>query len=934
MKIFSNKKIILFLSLFLLVFFVTKTASAVWNGTFYNPGDTLEPECAPTDVDCDVLVPFSSQAALFNYFFGKEAGNVMTGTNNTAVGFRAGKFITDGSTPNITSGSSLYLGANTKALADGDTNEIVIGYNATGLGSNSVVLGNSSIVTTALRGNVGIGTTTPTSKLQVSGATPAFTLTNTSLVTQDWQFRNGAINPASRIFDIYDATAGATRLAITDDGEVRIGSATNEGGAGNSSRLFVYGGANGANIDVMGDGAISDQATLELEGSDYSTFTNSARLQYYGPNGVGTTLGFGNQRLGILGFNNTDTAIIATQGNATPIIFGIDDIERMRLDGDGDLGIGTINPTAKLAIDTTSVPTGGELLVGDGTFTGGTTGWVLGSDVAYGANSVTSTYAGGDPSLSTTFSTVAGNTYLLTFEISSANAAMNFYFENNTLSNDWNTFITKSGPFSNGTIKIAFETNFTGVETIHFDDENYRIGDVWTLDNVSIKLISSPGQSLAVNGFDGFNWLSLGGDILSNTALGSSALSLNTTGDRNTATGYSSLYNNTTGSRNTAIGSLALYSNLSGNTNTATGFQALFSNNTGISNNAFGFNALYNNTTGLYNNAFGEGALYSNISGDGNTAFGDHAGYSNSVDLETMTNSTFIGFGTTSTLDGITNSMALGNAAQVTKSNQVVIGNTGVTETLLRGLVGIGITPVYKLDVLATGTGIIARFNSTNATGCTLADGGTITCTSDERMKKNIEDITYGLETIKGLRPVLFNWKYEADTTSKNLGFIAQEVEALVPKLIATDENGMKSLNTTAMVPILTKAIQELDLQITDISNLEKPNTWRDSLLTWFGSVGNGIGEMFAQTFRASDKLCINDTCVTEAQLKILLENSGMTPEPIIIPEPTPEPTPEPVVEPTPEPVTEPTPEPEPVIETTPEPAEEPTPEPTPEPAI
>ena len=75
-----------------------------------------------------------------------------TGTYNSAMGYQAGRYITDGSTANQTSGTSVYLGAVTKALASGDTNEIVIGYNATGLGSNTVVLGNSSIVTTQLTG--------------------------------------------------------------------------------------------------------------------------------------------------------------------------------------------------------------------------------------------------------------------------------------------------------------------------------------------------------------------------------------------------------------------------------------------------------------------------------------------------------------------------------------------------------------------------------------------------------------------------------------------------------------------------------------------------------------------------------------------------------------------------------------------------------------
>jgi hypothetical protein len=75
-----------------------------------------------------------------------------TGASNSAVGYQAGRYITDGATANQTSTTSLYLGADTKSLASGDANEIVIGYNAIGLGSNTVVLGNASIVTTQLTG--------------------------------------------------------------------------------------------------------------------------------------------------------------------------------------------------------------------------------------------------------------------------------------------------------------------------------------------------------------------------------------------------------------------------------------------------------------------------------------------------------------------------------------------------------------------------------------------------------------------------------------------------------------------------------------------------------------------------------------------------------------------------------------------------------------
>jgi hypothetical protein len=71
-----------------------------------------------------------------------------TGDHNTADGYLAGRFIADGSTGNTTGDYNVFIGASTKALADNDQNEIVIGYNAIGGGSNTATLGNTSIVKT------------------------------------------------------------------------------------------------------------------------------------------------------------------------------------------------------------------------------------------------------------------------------------------------------------------------------------------------------------------------------------------------------------------------------------------------------------------------------------------------------------------------------------------------------------------------------------------------------------------------------------------------------------------------------------------------------------------------------------------------------------------------------------------------------------------
>ncbi len=91
-----------------------------------------------------------------------------SGYGHIAIGANAGRYIADGTSPNQTSNKSLYLGASTKALANGDTNEIVLGYNTTGFGSNSAAYGNGSITKHIFQaGSAGFGTTNPSRQVDI-----------------------------------------------------------------------------------------------------------------------------------------------------------------------------------------------------------------------------------------------------------------------------------------------------------------------------------------------------------------------------------------------------------------------------------------------------------------------------------------------------------------------------------------------------------------------------------------------------------------------------------------------------------------------------------------------------------------------------------------------------------------------------------------------
>ena len=87
---------------------------------------------------------------------------------------------------------------------------------------------------------------------------------------------------------------------------------------------------------------------------------------------------------------------------------------------------------------------------------------------------------------------------------------------------------------------------------------------------------------------------------------------------------------------------------------------------------------------------------------------------------------------------------------------------------------------------------------------------------SDRLFKKNIEDSSYGLSEVNSLKPRRFYWKDETKSKVKQIGFIAQELEEVLPEAVRGHE-GNKSIMDNSLIPVLTKAIQELSQQVTDL---------------------------------------------------------------------------------------------------------------------
>lgn len=326
--------------------------------------------------------------------------------------------------------------------------------------------------------------------------------------------------------------------------------------------------------------------------------------------------------------------------------------------------------------------------------------------------------------------------------------------------------------------------------------------------------------ALAINGTGQFN-----------TAIGSSALAATTTGASNSGVGYGALTSNTSGDENTAIGTLAMQGNTAGLRNTAVGHSAMAfitglnrNDNTAIGHAAGLHGGTRNTAVGVGALELGDGATSDHNTGVGYQALRESGGTSNvAIGAQTLDsattgdNNTAIGAGALTALTSGDGNIALGRSAGlglITGSDNVYVANSGANES---GTMRLGTTNRHDRTFVAGIRGVSTGLN--NAVAVVVDSNGQLgTVSSSRRTKFDIADLDPAVTAaLRRLRPVQFRYTqaFADGSTPLQYGLIAEEVEAVLPDLVAYDGAGDPATVKYHVLPALLLAeVQRLSREV------------------------------------------------------------------------------------------------------------------------
>ena len=126
-------------------------------------------------------------------------------------------------------------------------------------------------------------------------------------------------------------------------------------------------------------------------------------------------------------------------------------------------------------------------------------------------------------------------------------------------------------------------------------------------------------------------------------------------------------------------------------------------------------------------------------------------------------------------------------------------------------------TRYILFDELITGTVTSANVSSTNlqfnpATGTLSAT--IFTSLSDKTQKTNIKPIEKSIELVKQLEGVRYDW---INNQKPSIGVIAQDIEKVLPEVVETNNDGLKSVSYGNIVGVLIEAIKEQQVRIEEL---------------------------------------------------------------------------------------------------------------------